>query len=187
MSKQQNAQEREFKGVWIPRDLYLNQDLSWTEKILLVEIDSLSKTNAGCFASNEYFGEFLGISTGRAANIVSDLRKKGYIIFGVFDGRNRSLTAEWREGRLHENVKVSFTKTLKEPSRKREHINIVMINKENKGKGADTPTPTPLPAENEQLSVKAKKPSPPTSAPPPLPWFRPPLPSPSSLCRFGRY
>lgn len=118
---------RDFKGVWIPKEIYLNKDLSWTEKILLIEIDSLDNdTEKGCFASNLYLAEFLGISEGTCANIISDLKKKGYIYQVYFDGRNRGLRLknEYKnESRVHENMKAGFTKTLKQGSRKDEHNN----------------------------------------------------------------
>ena len=41
--------ERDFKGVWIPKEFYLNRDLSWAEKILLFEIDSLDNFNEKSF------------------------------------------------------------------------------------------------------------------------------------------
>lgn len=70
---------RDFKGVWIPKEIYLADDLSWTEKILLVEIDSLDNQN-GCFASNEHFANFLGISKGRASKNINSLVDKGYVV-----------------------------------------------------------------------------------------------------------
>jgi hypothetical protein len=42
---------RDFKGVWIPKDVWLDHNLTWMEKLLLVEIDSLD-AEKGCFASN---------------------------------------------------------------------------------------------------------------------------------------
>ena len=50
---------RSFRGVWIPRDIWLNEDLSITEKCFLAEIDSLGGSEEGCFASNQYFADFL--------------------------------------------------------------------------------------------------------------------------------
>ena len=47
-------ENRDFKGVWIPKEIWLNTDLSIIEKVLLVEIDSLDNSDRGCFASNEY-------------------------------------------------------------------------------------------------------------------------------------
>ena len=32
---------RDFKGVWIPKEVWLDDKLSWMEKLFLVEIDSL--------------------------------------------------------------------------------------------------------------------------------------------------
>ena len=47
-------QERDFKGIWIPRHIWLHKDLTHLDKIVLMEIDSLSKSEKGCFASNKY-------------------------------------------------------------------------------------------------------------------------------------
>ena len=45
--------ERDFKGVWIPKEVWLDTRLSMIEKGILVEIDSLDFSESGCFASNE--------------------------------------------------------------------------------------------------------------------------------------
>lgn len=50
--------ERDFKGIWIPKEIWLNTHLTMNEKLFLVEIDSLDNEK-GCFASNDYFAEFL--------------------------------------------------------------------------------------------------------------------------------
>ena len=121
-------QNRDFKGVWIPKAIWLNPELSITEKCLLVEIDSLDNDDAkGCFASNEYLAGFIGLSAGRVANMVSDLRKRGFVTQVFFDGRNRGLRVpilHENVNNLHENVKAAVTKSLKLPSQKREHSNI---------------------------------------------------------------
>jgi len=124
--------KRDFKGVWIPAALWLEPDTNITEKCLLVEIDSLDNDpEKGCFASNEYLGKFIGVSAGRCANMVSDLKKRGYVEQVFFDGRNRGLRVpilhEFSKN-LHKNVKAEHTKTLKQPSQKREHINTVSKN-----------------------------------------------------------
>lgn len=71
--------DRDFKGVWIPRDIWLDENLSWSEKILLVEIDSLSSLELGCFATNDYFGKFFGLSKDRISKLIASLKNKGYI------------------------------------------------------------------------------------------------------------
>jgi hypothetical protein len=72
--------ERDFKGVWIKKEIWLNTNLSLIEKVLIVEIDSLDKSNRGCFASNEYLAKFVQLSEGRVANIISDLKKRDFLI-----------------------------------------------------------------------------------------------------------
>src|ERR1035437_10279011 len=115
-----NTEDRDFKGIWIPKELYLNDELSWTEKILVVEINSLDK-GKGCWAGNEYFAEFLGLKEGRIANIFTKLRKMKILEDVSFDGRKIfvRVTPEFTfsgrqsslksEGRVHEKVNSAFT------------------------------------------------------------------------------
>lgn len=141
--------ERDFKGVWIPKDIWLNKELSILEKCLITEIDSLDNSGKGCFASNKYLSEFIGVSEGRCANIISDLKKREFIVQCFFDGRNRGLrlhenvkTTFKSESRVHENVKAELTEPLKHTSRKREHINTdnnTCINTKNNTNGSTEP------------------------------------------------
>jgi hypothetical protein len=118
-------ENRDFKGIWIPKEIWLNTDLSIIEKVLLVEIDSLDNSERGCFASNEYLASFVQLSEGRVANIISDLKKRKFIIQVFFDGRNRGLRISKSESSFNENVKPDLTKTGKQTTRKREHNNTV--------------------------------------------------------------
>jgi hypothetical protein len=70
---------RAFRGVWIPRHIWLHPGLSIIEKCMLVEIDSLSKLDGGCYASNAHFASFLGVSASRASEIVMALKTAGLI------------------------------------------------------------------------------------------------------------
>ncbi|MFW6311529.1 MAG: helix-turn-helix domain-containing protein [Nanoarchaeota archaeon] len=81
---------RDFKGVWIPKEIYLDDNLNWTEKILLIEIDSLDNEK-GCYASNKYFADFIGKSKNWVSQCISKLKKDGYIYQEDFDGRTRIL------------------------------------------------------------------------------------------------
>ena len=71
--------ERAFRGIWIPKEIWLNKDLSTNEKILLAEIESLGGLNDGCFASNQYFANFFDLSKDRISKLISGLKNKGYI------------------------------------------------------------------------------------------------------------
>lgn len=67
---------RNFKGIWIPAEIWLSKELTMQEKLFLVEIDSLSKTKKGCYASNSYFAEFFNISKPRCTQIIKSLEEK---------------------------------------------------------------------------------------------------------------
>lgn len=82
--------KREFKGVWIPKEVYCNKELNWTDRILLTEINSLDGEQ-GCFASNAYFAKFLGVTENIISNSISKLKKMGFITQASFDGRRRIL------------------------------------------------------------------------------------------------
>ena len=70
---------RDFRGIWIPKEIWLSKDLSSNEKILLAEIDSLGGSSDGCFASNQYFAEFFDLSKDRISRLISGLKNKGYV------------------------------------------------------------------------------------------------------------
>lgn len=69
---------RGFKGVWIPKDIWLAENLTTIEKVLFAEIDSLD-TRGGCFAGNEHLSKFLGVSVVQVSRIISKLKTKGFI------------------------------------------------------------------------------------------------------------
>jgi DNA-binding Lrp family transcriptional regulator len=72
-------QERAFKGVWIPADIWLNGKLTIHEKFILAEIDSFCSHYESCYASNEHFAKFIGLSTRRVKDIIKGLEDKGFI------------------------------------------------------------------------------------------------------------
>ena len=118
-------ENRDFKGVWIPKEIWLNTDLSIIEKVLLVEIDSLDNSDRGCFASNEYLAKFVQLSESRVAHIISDLKKREYIVVVFTDGRNRGLKLHPQQSRFAKNSKAESLKTTKQSSRKQQHSNTV--------------------------------------------------------------
>lgn len=82
---------RDFKGVWIPRAVWLDDRLNALDKIILIEIDSLDSTERGCFASNKYIADFCQCSESKVSHSISKLTKLGYIFTKSFDGRQREL------------------------------------------------------------------------------------------------
>lgn len=135
---QKKMSNRNFEGIFIPAALYLEKSLSWSEKILIIEINSLDNYEnklpngdpMGCYASNEYLAEFLGITEKSVANMVSKLKKAGWVRQLWFDGRRRGLRTSFYENRVHKNVnqssqkcESSIHKNVKAASQKCEHSN----------------------------------------------------------------
>ena len=82
---------RDFKGVWIPREIWLDERLNAVDKVILAEIDSLGNSESGCYASNKYFAEFCGCSEVKVSRTISKLNQLGLIEIISFDGRQRKL------------------------------------------------------------------------------------------------
>jgi MarR-like DNA-binding transcriptional regulator SgrR of sgrS sRNA len=81
---------RDFKGVWIEKDIWLNTELTILEKVIYAEIDSLDNENH-CTASNEYFAEFCDCSTSKVSKAIKKLQELGMIDIMSFDGRHRRI------------------------------------------------------------------------------------------------
>lgn len=82
---------RDFKGVWIAREVWLDRRLNALEKVILMEIDSLDSTERGCYASNKYIAEFCQCSETKVSTAISKLVTLGYLTVKSFDGRQREL------------------------------------------------------------------------------------------------
>lgn len=79
---------REFKGVFIPAEVYLDDRLSPADKILMAEIDSLDHGD-GCYASNNYLAAFCRMSLATLKRSLSTLQEAGLIEENGYRGRCR--------------------------------------------------------------------------------------------------
>jgi len=70
--------KRKFKGIWIPAEVWESESLTLQEKVFLVEIDSLNN-ESGCYANNNYFAKFFGLSTTRVSLVIGNLISKGFV------------------------------------------------------------------------------------------------------------
>ena len=68
-----------LKGLWIPAEILLNNNLSDKEKIILSMVLYLSDETGSCFASNKYIASIVNVTSDRVSKIVSSLKDKGYI------------------------------------------------------------------------------------------------------------
>ena len=82
---------RDFKGVWIPKEVWLDTRLNALDKVILMEIDSLDQGEKGCYASNEHLATFCQCSKTKVSTAISKLIECGYLYIQNFDGRKREL------------------------------------------------------------------------------------------------
>lgn len=97
---------RNFKGIWIPAELWINKEFSPLDKCLIAEIESLSSPEKGCFASNQYLAEMLCVTENHINNMLTRLRKIGIVETVSFDGRHREMRvnlAYLKKGRQLDN------------------------------------------------------------------------------------
>lgn len=95
-SQSQNSEfYRDFKGLWIPREIWLNPKLLPLEKCLWAEIHSLhSRKKKGCFASREYLANFFCVSERYVKKMLSRLRDMDLIEDVSFNGRQKVIRAK---------------------------------------------------------------------------------------------
>ena len=67
-----------FKGIWIPKEILNNKNLGQTEKLLISSIFTLDN-GKGCYATNGYFSELIGISKDRVSKVINKLIKLCYL------------------------------------------------------------------------------------------------------------
>jgi DNA-binding MarR family transcriptional regulator len=70
--------KRAFKGLWIPAEIYLSEDLNMQEVFILAEVDSLDN-GEGCFAKNEHFCKRMNIKERAVQNHIKSLQEKNYL------------------------------------------------------------------------------------------------------------
>lgn len=104
---------RGFDGIWIPKEIWLEPDLTALEKMLWAEIRSLGRHESGCFASNAYFAKFFGTTERRIQQMLAKLKKKNLIVNPGFDGRKRILRALNPKEPFHGRGEINFTPDLK--------------------------------------------------------------------------
>ena len=135
-------QQREFKGIWIPREVWLDSKLNALDKVIFAEIDSFSSNGKVCFQNNATIAEFCQCSESKVSKTVSKLIDLGYIRCVSFDGRKRYL----------QSCLVNFTTLDSKKSESAEH-NLPDTNKST----SKSTFPPNSPPEGEQPKPKRKR------------------------------
>jgi hypothetical protein len=160
---------RDFKGVWTPREIWLNKELSIWAKQLWAEIHSLyDREKGGCFASDEYLCEFLNLKKSRLHEVLKELRDANLLERVAFDGRKRLLRAIVPETDYGPNASATVESRLPE-SRKAVFRNpgnypLYSKKKEKKEGGGGKPPPARPPSSVSKKSKPKKKPPEPKKA-----------------------
>lgn len=83
--------ERNFKGVWIAAEIWLDKDLTLVEKALLAEIDSFTGNGRSFMKSNDTIQSEYGISRNTVGRSLRKLADRGFVDV-TFNGRVRCVT-----------------------------------------------------------------------------------------------
>jgi hypothetical protein len=147
--------KRDFKGVWIPAEIWLSDKLTLQEKVFLVEISSLDNEE-GCYANNAYFADFFGISKTRVSIVINSLVKKNHITSIIFykEGSKQILK------RVLKVCYIGYERKVKEPIQGKfkdsNTVNNTTSNTFNKEEGKKVFPPS---LEDKALDIDIKKPS----------------------------
>lgn len=78
---------RDFKGVFIPKEIWLSSELTPTEKLVWAEINSLDR-EFGCVADNAHFEKVLKLSERQVQDYIKRLKNKGFIEVNLNKAKN---------------------------------------------------------------------------------------------------
>lgn len=67
------------EGVWIPADIYNDTTLTWTQKLLLVEVASFCANGRECYVSNKHLSDFLQVSGSQVVKTLGVLVERGLV------------------------------------------------------------------------------------------------------------
>lgn len=83
--------EREFLGIWIPAEVWLDQRLTMTEKAFMAEVESFSKNGKTFHKSNDTIRQQYGITPKTVQRIIKKLVEL-QLLECYFNGRVRHLS-----------------------------------------------------------------------------------------------
>lgn len=78
-------------GLWIPIELLEDRQLILNDKVVLSAIYALDDKEQGCFASNKYLSQLIGITQRSVSAIISKLKREGYIKVEIENGYKRTI------------------------------------------------------------------------------------------------
>lgn len=101
---------RQFKGVWLPADIFLASSLSPLEKILWADIDSFTSEDGRFYKSNPVIAEQYGVGERSISRAIAHLKSLDLIAVEVVGGRQRTIRTRKIDGGGSPNWRGSFAK-----------------------------------------------------------------------------
>lgn len=86
----QNQPNHSFQGIWVPKEILEDENLSGSDTLLLSVIHSLNGEN-GCWASNEYLAKIVKVSERTIKRRLQHLKDLDYISITIEDGYKRTI------------------------------------------------------------------------------------------------
>lgn len=83
--------KRDFKGIWIPKEIWFCTELKATEKVLLAII--YNETQDGVFTwTNQEIADFFSLSPRHCSSIIQKLKERGYLTVDfIFSKENNNI------------------------------------------------------------------------------------------------
>ena len=79
MQMPKNLDDRySFKGVFVPKEIWVSKQLRAMEKLIFIEIYALDR-DFGCVADNSHFAEMFGIKDRMVRGWIKSLKDKGLV------------------------------------------------------------------------------------------------------------
>jgi len=75
--------KRDFKGIWVTKNLYLDKNLTPVEKLLIIETKNYMDTSCNGHISNEHYVNILNVSTSTVTRSIKRLASKKYITVSI--------------------------------------------------------------------------------------------------------
>lgn len=105
-----------FRGVFIPKEIWLDENLTLQEVVLLTEIKALSGTVQGAYATNKHYADFLGVGEERVRKIISGLVTSGKLERTLLrDNETKEVTARFLKVRVVENDQTPLLQKYQTP------------------------------------------------------------------------
>jgi len=88
-SSQQNEQNSDYTGIWIPREILETPELTLSAKLVWAIVHALDTKERGCYATNAYFMKRLDIGERGLQNALAVLKEFGLIFIEQISGYGR--------------------------------------------------------------------------------------------------